>query len=236
MSKTNKENKQIEVINSNSLLGLTSEQVKQRNDDGLVNKMPKTVTKTYFKIFFDNVINFFNIIIFAISIFMIVVGAGPTKLVSLYLLIVNIAIGLFQDIKARRKVDKLKVVSYPTAKVIRDGKEIEISTNEIVLSDIVILKLGDQIVADAIVIDGNLEVNESLLTGESLNVHKNWGDCVLSGSYVTSGTAKVRVDKVGKDNYAASLQKRLRNLKDLNQKYFYQLKRFSLSLASLLPF
>ena len=231
MSKTNKDNKQIEAINSNPLLGLTSEQVKQRNDDDLVNKMPKTVTKTYFRIFFDNVINFFNIVIFAISIFMIVVGAGPTKLVSLYLLIVNIAIGLFQDIKARRKVDKLKVVSYPTAKVIRDGKEIEISANEIVLSDIVVLKLGDQIVADAIVVDGNLEVNESLLTGESLNVHKNNGDCVFSGSYVTSGMAKVRVNKVGKDNYAASLQKKAKKFKRPKSEILLSIKKIFLIIG-----
>ncbi len=231
MSKTNKENKQIEEINSNPLLGLSAEQVKQRNDDGLVNKMPKTVTKTYFKIFLDNVVNFFNIIIFAISIFMIVVGAGPTKLVSLYLLLVNIGIGLFQDIKARRKVDKLKVISYPTAKVIREGKEIEIPANEIVLSDIVLLKLGDQIVADAVVVDGNIEVNESLLTGESLNVHKSYGDTVLSGSYITSGTAKVRVNKVGKDNYAASLQRKAKKFKRPKSEILISIKKIFLIIG-----
>ena len=226
--KAAKESKEVELFNSNPLLGLSSEQVKKRNDDGLVNKMPKTVTKTYFKIFLDNVFNFFNIIIFAISIYMIIVGAGPTKLVSLYLLIINIAIGLFQDIKARRKVDKLKVVSYPSAKVIRDGKETEIPANEIVLSDIVVYKLGDQIVADGEVVEGNVEVNESLLTGESLNVHKSYGDKLFSGSYVTSGTAKIRVTKVGKDNYAASLQRKAKKFKRPKSEILISIKKIFL--------
>lgn len=231
MSKINKENKKVEVINANPFLGLNAQQIKQRNDDGLVNKMPKTVTKTYFKIFLDNVVNFFNIIIFAISIYMIVVGAGPTKLISLYLLLLNIGIGLFQDIKARRKVDKLKVVSYPTAKVIRDGEEVEIPANEIVLSDIVVLKLGDQIVADSEVVDGNIEVNESLLTGESLNVHKAYGDTLFSGSYVTSGTAKVRVIKVGKDNYAASLQRKAKKFKRPKSEILRSIKKIFLIIG-----
>ncbi len=231
MSKLSKENKKIEVINTNPLLGLNSQQIKQRNDDGLANKMPKTVTKTYFKIFLDNVVNFFNIIIFAISIYMIIVGAGPTKLISLYLLIINIGIGLFQDIKARRKVDKLKVVSYPTAKVIRDGQEVMIPANEIVLSDIVVYKLGDQIVADGEVVGGSIEVNESLLTGESLNVHKTYGDTLFSGSFVTSGTARVRVTKVGKDNYAASLQRKAKKFKRPKSEILLSIKKIFLIIG-----
>lgn len=197
----------------NPNIGLSDEDVKNRVDAGLVNKIPKVVTKSYFKIFLDNVLNFFNILIFALSIYMIIIGAGPTKLVSLYLLLINIAIGLFQDIKARRKVDKLRLISSPTAKVIRNGKEIIVAANEIVLNDIIVLKLGDQIVSDAIVVEGNIEVNESLLTGESLNVTKSLQNMVYSGSYVTSGTAKVCVTKVGKDNYASSLQNKAKKFK-----------------------
>lgn len=219
--KVAKESKEVELFNSNPLLGLSSEQVKKRNDDGLVNKMPKTVTKTYFKIFLDNVINFFNIIIFAISIYMIIVGAGPTKLVSLYLLIINIAIGLFQDIKARRKVDKLKVVSYPSAKVIRDGKEIEIPANEIVLSDIVVYKLGDQIVADGEVVEGNVEVNESLLTGESFNVHKSYGDKLFLALMSQVGQQKLESPKLEKTITQHLYKEKLRNLKDQNQKFLF---------------
>ena len=213
MHRKSAKNNDVKEYLPNPNIGLSEEDVKNRVDAGLVNKIPKVVTKSYFKIFLDNVLNFFNILIFALSIYMIIIGAGPTKLVSLYLLLINIAIGLFQDIKARRKVDKLRLVSSPTAKVIRNGKEIIVAANEIVLNDIIVLKLGDQIVSDAIVVEGNIEVNESLLTGESLNVTKSLQNMVYSGSYVTSGAAKVCVTKVGKDNYASSLQNKAKKFK-----------------------
>lgn len=225
MKQVNKEtnNNLFEIIDSDPSIGLSEEQVKQMKSYGLVNKMPKAVTKSYFKIFFDNIFNFFNIILFGVALFMIIttvtgfsdesqrVSAGD--FVFAYLLLVNIAIGLFQDIKARIKVDKLRVISYPTVKVIRDGITIEIPGNEVVLNDILLLKSGDQIICDSILLDGNLEVNESLLTGESLNIVKHKGDYIYSGSYITSGSATVRVDKVGKYNFAASLQNKAKKFK-----------------------
>lgn len=194
-------------------IGLNDEQVKQRLSEGLVNHVAKHVSKTYWKIFFDNVVNFFNILLIAIAVFMIIAGIQFTSFAFLIVLFVNIIIGLYQDIKARRLTDKLKVVSYPYVRVIRNGEEITITANEIVLSDIVLLKSGDQIVSDGTVMDGSIEVNESILTGESANVVKNIGQTILSGTYVTSGNARYRVDHVGKANYAEKLQTSARYFK-----------------------
>lgn len=193
--------------------GLTNEQVVARNMDGLVNKIPKHVSKSYWKIFYDNVVNFFNILLFAIAAFMIVAKVPFTSYAFLVILLINISIGLYQDIKARRLTDKLKVVSYPLVTVLRDGREIKIPANELVLSDIVILSLGDQIVADGTIMSGMVEVNESILTGESVSVKKEVGMQVLSGAYITSGKAKYRIDHLGKANYAEKLQASARYFK-----------------------
>ena len=186
--------------------GLTSEQVQSRIDEGLTNRIPKHVSKSYWKIFYDNVINFFNILLFSIAALMIVAKVKFTSFAFLLILVINITIGLVQDIKARRLTDKLKVVSYPKVTVLRDGKEIKIPANELVLSDIVVLSLGDQICADGTIVEGMVEVNESILTGESISVKKTIDAQVLSGTYITSGKAKCRVDHLGKANYAERLQ------------------------------
>ena len=194
-------------------VGLNDEQIHERQKEGLVNKITKHVTKSYGHIIFDNVFNFFNLILFAVAIFMIIVGAEPRKFIFAYILLVNIGIGIFQDVKARKQVDKLRVVSYPTIKVLRNGVVSEIPANEVVLSDIAIIQTGNQIIADGTIVSGSVEVNESLLTGESVNVLKQVGDKVYSGSYLTSGNAKVRIDKVGKANYAETLESKARMFK-----------------------
>ena len=194
-------------------IGLNDEQVKSRIDDGLTNKIPKHVSKSYLRIFYDNVVNFFNILLFAIAALMIVAKVPFTSFAFLVILVINITIGLFQDIKARRLTDKLKVVSYPLVTVLRNGVERKIPANELVLSDIVILSLGDQIVADGTILSGMVEVNESILTGESVSVKKEVGAEVLSGAYITSGKAKYRIDHLGKANYAEKLQASARYFK-----------------------
>lgn len=192
--------------------GLKDKDVELRIEEGLTNKSPKRVTKSYFRIFIDNFLNFFNILLFIIGAFLLLAQVGFDDISDikyyffLIILFANIFIGFGQDVHARKLVDKLKVVSSPTAIALRNGKSIELSSNDLVLSDIVILKTGDQIVADAIVVEGFLEVNESLLTGESVDVKKPVGSTVFSGSYVTSGKAKVQIVKVGKANYAEKLQ------------------------------
>ena len=186
--------------------GLSSEQVKQREEAGLVNKTKKFVTKSYFRIIYENVFNFFNVLLFLIIAAMIVARIELKNFVFVGILVMNIAIGLYQDIRARVLIDKLKVVSSVTVDVLRDGQIKSIKANEVVLSDIIQIKQGSQLVCDGTIVQGFSELNESLLTGESVNIAKTVGSKVYSGSFATAGTALYRVDHIGRENYAEQLQ------------------------------
>lgn len=185
--------------------GLSHKEVLLRVGEGLTNKTKRHVTKTYAEIIFSNLISFFNLVLITIGIFMFI-AQQYSGLFFLIILFTNIAIGLFQDIRARRLVDRLSLITDPKARVVRERKIYEINVEDLVLSDIIILKAGDQISIDAAVVDGLISVNESLLTGESAPVDKSLGAKVFSGSFVTSGTARVRATSVGRANYAEQLQ------------------------------
>lgn len=194
-------------MNPDYLSGLSEEEVKERQKEGLYNKVPKQVTKSYFKIVCDNVLSFFNIIFFSIALLMVASGiTTPSSYFFLLPLLGNIALGLYADIRARILVDNLRVLSAPKARVVRDAKINEIDVDRIVLSDIVLLEAGDQVPCDGVVVEGKLNMDESLLTGESVSIAKKIGSEVLSGSFVKSGRGYVRVKKVGAANYASSLQ------------------------------
>jgi cation-transporting ATPase E len=194
------------VIEADFVVGLTPEQVAERQEEGFVNKSPKKVTKTYWQIFCDNFFSFFNMVFFGIAILMAIAQIRITSYFFLLPIFSNIILGLITDIRARRLVDKLRLVTDPRVVVIRDKKQTEIPVDEVVLSDIGVLSSGDQICVDAIVLNGRVNVDESLLTGESEAVCKMPGDQVLSGSFVLSGKAYVRVNRVGIANYAEGLQ------------------------------
>lgn len=221
------ESKVVEHISCDLSVGLTTNQVELRNKDGLTNKIQKHVTKSVWKIIRDNVLNFFNIFLFVIAAAMIVAQLPITYFAFLVIVLTNIVIGVVQDLRARHLVKKLRIVQYPYVNVLRNSKESKILGNELVLSDIILLKAGDQIIVDSTVLEGSIEVNESMLTGESINVLKRVGDVIYSGSYVVSGIAKTRVDKLGKENYAEQLQikakhskKRASEILDAFQKIF----------------
>lgn len=186
--------------------GLNKEQVETRKKEGLSNKTKKQVTKTYPQILFDNLFNFLNIILFVVFILMVLAKLSFANYFFMIILTANIVIGIIQDINARRMVDKLRVVTDPKAKVIRDGREWELPVNEVVLSDIVRLSNGDQICADSIVRSGEVSVDESLLTGESVPVRKKEGDLIYSGTFLTKGECLAEVCKVGAANYAETLR------------------------------
>ena len=206
-------------------IGLTSEQVQQRNDDGLVNKTKKHVTKSYLRIVYENVFNFFNILLFAITAAMIVARIPIEKFLFAGILVLNIGIGLYQDIRARKLIDKLKVVSSVKVNVLRDGEYKEIKANQVVLSDIIAIKQGNQLVCDGTIVDGFVELNESLLTGESKNISKTINDGVYSGSFVSAGHALYRVDRLGKENYAEKLQQNASKFKRVNSEMLLSLKK-----------
>ena len=184
--------------------GLPKDLVEQRLNDGLINKTDDKKTKTIPQIILSNVITFFNILMFLIAGVLIYVRAY-TDLVFLVIVVANILIGIVQEIKAKNMIDSLSLMSSPTANVIRDGIEKEIQIDEVVLDDLMVLSNGKQICADSIVQSGSIEVNESLLTGESDAIIKNPGDMLYSGSFVVAGKCTARVDKIGSDNYIEKL-------------------------------
>lgn len=202
----------VERFNADAKQGLSSEQVRQRVEQGLTNKTKQSVSKTYTEIIFTNIFSFFNILLFIIAGAMVAVKYY-SGLFFLVILFANMFIGLIQDIRAKKTVERLRLVTAPTATVIRDGKTIEISTDDIVLDDVMVLSLGKQISSDAVVLSGLIKANEALLTGESVPVKKEAGSHVFAGSYVTSGMAVCRVDRVGKTNYIQQLQTRAKAFK-----------------------
>ncbi len=195
-------------------IGLSLDEVELRKKQKLVNRTKIVVGKTYAEIIFSNVFNFFNIILFIIAGFMIYAGVESFfDLFFLYILICNIVIGLYQDIKARILMGKLRLVTAPRMHVVRNSITQEILTKELVLDDIIYLKANDQIGADSILIDGQIGVNESLLSGESDIIYKKPGDILYSGSFVVNGLGYARVDKVGNDNYIETIQNQAKKFK-----------------------
>lgn len=181
--------------------GLTDEQVRQRIKAGQVNKQIKTISKSVFGIIRDNVFTFFNLINVVLA-FLIITVESYKNLLFLGIVFFNTLIGIVQELRAKITLDKLSLISATKADTMRSGVLKKLSITEIVLDDIMILSAGNQICADAVVREGSIEVNESLLTGESDTVLKNPGDTLFSGSFVISGKASVQVEHVGQDNYA----------------------------------
>ena len=184
--------------------GLSTEQVNERTCQGLKNKTDEK-GKSIFEIIISNVFTGFNILYFVIAVILIFIDIknndGFSNLIFLLLVATNTSIGIFQEIKSKITVDKLKILAAPKATVIRNGEEVEIKVEDIVLDDIIVLKSGKQVLADCIIQEGNIEVNEALLTGEADSITKAPGDELYSGSFMTSGTCIAKVDKVGKDCY-----------------------------------
>lgn len=196
-------------------IGLTNEQVSQRISQGLYNKESSLKTKSISKIFKDNIVTLFNIINIVLAVAVFCVGSYKNMLFMLIILL-NIAIGIFQEIRAKITIDKLSIISSSKVKAIRGGEVNEIHINDIVLDDIIELSQGNQVPTDSVVVEGACDVNESLLTGESDAIYKSVGDKLMSGSYLVSGSCKIRADKVGDDNYASQLSNNAKYVKKVN--------------------
>lgn len=180
--------------------GLTAEEVKQKTESGLINGDLNVKTKSYKKIIFDNLFSLFNLVNTILVICVISVGSWKNALFFL-VVIWNFILGCAQEIRAKKTIDRLSLLSAPKAHVLRDGKTEEIPVSGVVLGEIIQLKSGYQICADAVVLEGECQVNESLLTGESTPVLKKAGDELLSGSFLISGNVKAEVVHVGEENY-----------------------------------
>ena len=206
---TSRKNEDIKRFNPTAESGLDSASVAYMQSVGKVNIAKSPTNKSYSKIVLGNIFTFFNILMFAIAgLLLLLVGPKVvTNLMFLGIIVCNLLIGTIQECKSKHTIEKLKLLNDSKIKVRRDGKEVELLPTEIVLDDVVILTAGDQIPADCIVLDEQiLEVNESLLTGESVPVKKTKGDTVFAGSFVVAGSLAVRVDKVGNDTYISSIE------------------------------
>lgn len=185
--------------------GLSTQQVEQRRAAGAVNTQPQGITPSVGRIVLKNVLTLFNFINIVLAVLLVLVG-HPENILFLGIALCNTCMGIFQEVRAKRTLDKLSILAQNKVSVIRDSAPTQLDPGEIVLDDIVCLSSGNQICADAVVVDtAGLEVDESLLTGESDNIRKKPGDGVMSGSFVTAGQAYVRVTAVGGENYATAL-------------------------------
>lgn len=185
--------------------GLSTEVVEARMEQGYDNFVKKKSGKSYLSIFISNIFTFFNILTFIVAAALIIVGAGFTQLFFIVIITANVVLGIFQEVRSKMKIDKLSLVSAPSAVVIRDGERKVIPTSDVVLDDIICFEMGKQICTDSVVVKGECEVNESMLTGESEPVKKRVGDTLYSGSFISSGSVVARVDKVGAANYVETL-------------------------------
>jgi cation-transporting ATPase E len=184
--------------------GLTNEEVRSLELEGLTNEIPDKSGKTALAIIRDNVFTYFNLIFLVLSVLLIMAGAFRS-LTFMPVVIANSLIGIIQQLHAKKVLDKLNVMSAPEAVVIREGEEKKIPVSKLVLGDVIFLKAGSQIPADAKVISGNISVNESLLTGEADEVEKGEGSELMSGSFLVTGECYAKLTAVGKDSYISKL-------------------------------
>ena len=197
------------------MTGLTDEQVNARIAEGKVNADENPNTRTYKQIVRENTLTFFNFLSLVLLVLVLLVGSYKNAF-FVCIIIINTLIGIAQEIRAKKTIDKLAILTARKSVVIREGQKWTVPTEELVLDDVVCLKTGDQVPADARILEGSLEVNESLLTGESDNLPKNEGDELFSGSFVTSGEACCQIIHVGKDNYAAQITSEAKEFKRHN--------------------
>lgn len=199
-----------------NITGLTDEEVRQRVEEGLTNRADISTDKTTKEIVISNVFTYFNLIFLVITILLIMVGSFR-NLTFLPIIIGNTVIGIVQEIRAKKTLEKMSLLNAPHADVIRNGSVKQISTDELVKDDVILLTAGKQICADAVVISGNIQVNESLLTGEADEVEKTEGSTLMSGSFVVSGECYARLEKVGNESYISRLSLEAKSMGDKEQ-------------------
>lgn len=197
------------------MTGLTNEQVQERIAEGKVNVNENPNTRTYKQIILENTLTFFNFLNIALLVLVLFVRSYKNSM-FMGIILINTVIGIIQEIRAKKTIDKLAILTESKTVVLREGKKWSISTEKLVLDDLIFLKTGDQVPADVKVLEGTVEVNESLLTGESDNLSKSQGDELFSGSFVTSGEACCQVIHVGKDNYALQITSEAKEFKRHN--------------------
>lgn len=205
--------------------GLDGAVVAQRREDNLVNIKPINRAKSYPRIIFENIFSFCNIVTLFLMLLLVCIGAADYALSS-SIIIISMVIGIVQEIKAKQSVEKLSLTVESTCTVIRDGEKKEISTKELVLDDIYIAEAGAQVPVDSVIADGYVEVDESILTGESIPVKRTAGENIYAGSIVMEGQAVARADRVGKDCYIESIARAARKVERPKSRIFNSINNF----------
>ncbi|NDJ61145.1 MAG: HAD-IC family P-type ATPase [Chloroflexi bacterium] len=201
-------------IPSQSVLGLTETEAQQRRVQGQGNDIRLATSRTYADIIRYNVLNPINIVLYVIGGVLVVLGRPDDAFVTVGTVLLNVSLGLIQEIRAKRKLDQIALLTRPRVTILRDGQEREVDPSEVVLGDVLLAKPGDQIVVDGTILSDNLiEVDESALTGESDPIEKSCGDEVLSGSFVVSGSAQYEAVRVGHDSFVNKLTAQARQFR-----------------------
>lgn len=198
------------------IMGLTSEEVRKRIDNGQTNHTDISTQKTVGQIVKSNLLTYFNLIFLILTVLLCIVGSFR-NLTFLPVIIGNTVIGIFQELRAKKTLDKMSMLNAPHSIVVRDGEQQKIQSEELVKDDIIILSAGNQICADATVLSGSISVNEALLTGESDEIKKKSGDRLMSGSFVVSGQCYAKLDKVGNESYISQLTAQAKAMGDGEQ-------------------
>lgn len=204
--------------------GLTENQVSEREKNYLVNKVQQKYSKTYLSIFVGNVFTFFNLLGLIVFIALLSVQANLSDFFFVVIYVTNIGIGIIQEIRAKKCIERLSILANNNAVVVRNGVEKEVDIKSIVLDDVIKLTLGKQVPTDCKIIEGEIEVNESLLTGESVPIKKSVNDTLFAGSFVTSGNCYVQAVKVGADNYVEQLSAKAKKYKKPHSEIMNSLK------------
>lgn len=215
--------------------GLSESEVETRFQQFLFNDVNKKYSKSYASIFVGNLCTVFNLLCLLVAAALIVAGAPLSQFLFVGIFALNTGIGIIQELLAKRQIDRLAVLVTSTAKVVRGGVKTEIPIREIVLDDVILLEAGQQIPADCVLADGTVEVNESLLTGESVPVKKQKGDLLYAGSYVASGNCRVRAEKVGKATYLNSLTSKAKKYKKPHSEILNSIRLFIRVIGCLIP-
>ena len=216
----------VKRFNSTAQEGLSAAQVTQRFEQGLFNKTGKKYSKTYRSIFFGNLFTFFNLLCVIAAVALLLAHAPLSQYLFVLIFLANISFSIFLEIRAKLKLDKLTILSSPTAKVVRGGKKMDIPVEQIVIDDVLLLSAGQQVPADCIALEGLAEFNESLLTGESVAIKKEDGDQIYAGSFVASGKMAARVDKIGDATYISKLTAQAKTYKRPNSEIMNSLTLF----------
>lgn len=205
----------MERYNPNIYIGLSDSEVKQRKKDHLVNYDTDVPTKSIKQIIYGNVFTLFNLLNLLIALAILLVGSYK-NLLFMGVVFCNTIISIIQEINSKRVIDRLSVIASKKITVIRNGIEQNINLDEVVLDDIIKLKIGNQIVTDAIIKHGNVLVDESFITGESEYIEKKVGEVLLSGSFIVSGDCFAQVEHIGEDNYTSKISKEAKYIKENN--------------------